>query len=647
MRCRLVGFGLVAALVAAAGAQEGEWGSYAADPRSTKYSPLDQIHRGNVAQLRIAWRAPSIEHGVAQRHPGLRAGSLFETTPLYAGGRLLLATGIGVAAAYEPSGGELLWTWDPYAEGEAPHLGSLGFRVYRGGVSWREGEERRFIFTGNGRLTSLDARTGRPDPRFGAKGRIDLRAGAAESPEPYFWTSPPVVCRDTIVVGNSTTDLAPRKRAPKSRLRGYDVRTGQLLWTFNIIPERGEPGYETWLEGSAEATGHANVWTWMTCDEELGTVYAPTTTPNNDWYGGHRPGAGLYAESLLCLEARTGRLVWHFQAVHHGLWDYDFPAGPILADITVGGRPIKAVGQVSKQAFLYLFDRTNGEPVWPIVELPVPSSTVAGERAWPTQPFPTWPKAYDRQGLALADLIDFTPELRAEALRLLAPYHIGPLFLPPRLRDQDGIRAIIQMPSAVGGTNWNGAAYDPETHVVYVPSVTVVSPIAVHPPLDPARSDVTYLLDISAPRTGSPNLDIDGLPIVKPPWGRITAIDLDTGEHLWMTPNGPGPRDHPRLAGLDLPWLGHHGRASPLVTRTLLFHADGSPDLIGVPDWSGGKKFRALDKATGEVVWEIELPAGASGAPMTYLHAGTQYIVVPIGDRSVPGELLALALPDR
>ena len=622
------------------------WPNYAGSKAGHKYAPHDQITAANVGRLQIAWRFKSIDYGIAEKHEGIGAApSLFETTPVYDGRSLLFASGLGAAAAIEPASGELLWTYDPYDLGEKPDLASLGFRVLRGGTSWGSGDERRLLYAGNGDLVSIDARTGRPDPAFGDGGRVDLRVDPGEDRRSYFWTSPPMVCRDTIVVGNSTTDIAMRKRAQKGTIRGYDVRSGALLWTFGIIPKEGEPGFETWEEGSAVYTGHANVWTWMSCDEELGTVYAPTSTPNNDWYGGHRPGKGLYGESLLCLEARTGKLLWHFQAVHHGLWDYDFPAGPILADIVVDGREIKAVAQVSKQAFLYVFDRTNGEPVWPIVEMPVPASTVPGEKAWPTQPFPTWPKAYDRQGISYDDLIDFTPELRAEAMELVKDFRMGPLFTPPQLLGADGFRGYIQVPSAIGGSNWNGAAYDPETHVIYIPSSTNINGSAVHEPADPARSDIRYLLDITGALGFTP-LTIDGLPIVKPPWGRITAIDLDTGEHLWQRPNGDGPRDHPRLKDLDLPPLGHPGRGSPLVTKTLLFLADGSKDLLAVPPWAGGRFFRAYDKQTGEEVGKVELPAGASGAPISFLHAGKQYIVVPIGERDHEGELVALALPD-
>ena len=640
---------LLSALAAPAQtARHGEWTSYASDWRSSKYSPLDQIDKSNVAKLEIAWRWKSIDYGAERQHDGLAAANMMETTPLMRDGKLLLGTGLGLATALDPRNGETLWVYDPFAGGEEPDPRSQ-VAFLRGGVLWSSGDEERLLYASNGDFVSLDTATGRPDPSFGDGGRLDLAALSNDPEYGYFWTSPAVVCRDTLIVGNSTRDLSFRKKAPAGTVRGFDVRTGKPLWTFHLVPKEGEYGYDTWEDGSADYTGHSNVWTWMSCDEELGYVYAPTTTPNNDWYGGHRPGDGLFSESLVCLEARTGKRVWHFQAVHHGLWDYDFPAGPILADINVDGRPIKAVAQVSKQAFVYVFDRTNGEPVWPIVELPVPPSIVPGEKASPTQPFPTWPKPFDLQGLNHDDVIDFTPELRAEALEILADYRLGPLFQPPEVEGTDGLKGVVQVPSAIGGANWTGAALDPETNVLYVPSVTGLFVVDLTKPTS-AVSNVDYVVDIGKVKLGEEGgfehlaFD-DGLPLTKPPYGRITAIDLDTGEHLWVTPNGDGPRDHPRLAHLDLPPLGQPGRASALVTRTLLFIGEGSSILVGTPPGGGGRMFRALDKATGEVVWETELPAAVTGAPMTYMHEGKQYIVVGVGETEHEAELIALALP--
>ncbi|MEE2777387.1 MAG: PQQ-binding-like beta-propeller repeat protein [Acidobacteriota bacterium] len=647
---------LVATAAAApAVAQNGDWPKYAGDNASTKYSRADQIHAGNVHRLEVAWRRESPDYGLGESIT-LKPAALFETTPVYDDGRLLMATGLGAAAALDPATGESIWFWDPYREGQSPSLRDIGFRMLRGGTSWRDGPKKRFFFTANGRLMALDAETGLPAPGFGEGGAADGHdAGDGERIPYYSWTSPPVVCNDTVVLGNSTRDIAggAYRRALPGMLRGYDARSGELLWTFHVIPRKGEAGYETWDDGSADYTGHANVWAWMSCDEDLGMVYAPTTTPNNDTYGGHRLGDGLHAESILALDARSGELKWHFQTVHHGLWDYDFACAPILADIVVDGRPIKALAQASKQAFLYVLDRVTGEPVWPIVETPVPASRVPGEVAAATQPIPSWPKGYDLQGLGVDDLIDFTPALRAEAMAVLSEWKIGPLFDPPIPEGWGGYRGYIQVPSMVGGTNWGGAAYDPETHVVYVPSVTYLHGIrGLHPPVDPARANVDYV----DARIGWENEWVDvglegEIPAIKPPWGRITAIALDTGEHLWVAANGDGPRDHPKLAGLDLPPLGNMGRAAPLLTKTLLFSADGERAMVGAPfkgwDWVGGHGFRAFDKRTGERVFEMQLDGGgATGAPMTYVHEGRQYIVVPLGGPGQTSELVALALAE-
>jgi quinoprotein glucose dehydrogenase len=498
---------------------------------------------------------------------------------------------------------------------------------------------------------SLDAATGKPDPAFGERGRVSLGTlPSGERLRDFHWSSAPLVCGDTIVVGQSTSDAWTRQKNEPGTIRGFDVRNGSQLWTFYIVPRKGEEGYDSWQEGSADYTGAGNVWSWMSCDQALGRVFAATSTPSNDWYGGHRKGSGLFAETIVALDARTGEKAWHFQAVHHGLWDYDFPAAPILADIEIAGTPRKLLAQVSKQAFLYVFDRVTGEPIWPILELPVPASDVPGEHAWPTQPHPSWPLPYDRQGIALDDLIDFTPELRQMALEYVAQFHLGPVFAPPTLIEGEGGekgKATLQLPGPVGGTNWNGAALDRETGILFVPSVTVPTVMGLRPPPDKSRSDLRFRVDLSEADGYAWATLPNGLPITKPPYGRVTAIDLKTGRHLWMVPNGEGPRDHPALRDLDLPRLGHAGRASPLVTATLLFLADGTPDMPVVPPWAGGRMFRAYDKSNGDLVWEYELPAGASGAPMTYMFEGKQYIVVPVSEREHEGELIAFALPDE
>ena len=634
--------GLSVVFVSFAGAQT-DWTSYASTTRSTKYSAAAEIDRTNVHQLEVAWRWRSIDYAAASKHERLRVLGSFSTTPLMRSGRLLLATGLGVAAAADPTTGEVLWLYDPYTEGLDIRLGRS-----RGAVTWSDGTEERLIFLSNGDLVSLDTATGRPDPAFGRDGRVDPRDLGEHGGErrSYMWSSAPLVCDDTVVLGESTRDAWVRQKNPPGLIRGYDVRTGELLWVFWIVPTAGQEGYETWEAGSADYTGGTNVWSWMSCDEDLGWVYAATSTPSNDWYGGHRLGAGLYAESILSLKAKTGEKNWHFQAVHHGLWDFDFPAAPIVADVTIDGVERKIVAQPSKQAFLYVFDRVTGEPIWPIVELPVAASDVPGEEAWPTQPYPTWPLPYDLQGLRVNDLIDFTPELRAEALEYVSNYRIGPLFTPPGLVEGERAAPTIQVPGPVGGSNWNGAALDVESGILYVPSVTGPTIMGLRPPPDPARSDLRYRVDLSEADGYVWAQLPSGLPITKPPYGRITAIDLNTGEHVWMVPNGDGPRDHPELAHLDLPKLGQPGRASALVTKTLVFVADGAADMVVLPEGGGGRMFRAYDKATGELVWETELEAGVSAAPMSYVHEGRQYIVMALSEREHEHELIALALPD-
>ena len=625
--------------VAQHGATGGEWPAYAGDPGSTKYSPLDQIGPENVQDLRVAWRWQSVDHDLAEADPQLRFNPTLLVTPLMVGGQLFMSTNLGQAAAIDPATGETIWVYAALDDGAGRPRGG----PTRGVGFWRDAErddERIFLVSGE-QLVALDAKTGELLREFGEGGKVNLRDGVPHLEE-FRWNAAPVVCRDTIIIGISTRDRPEVKEQVPGYVRGFDAVTGQLKWVFNPVPGPGEFGYETWEDGSWEYTGSSNVWTVMSADEELGYAYLPTATPTNDYYGGHRPGDNLFAESLVCLECETGRRVWHYQLVHHGLWDYDTPSAPILADLTVDNRPIKAVVQVTKQAFTYVFDRVTGEPVWPIEERPVPQSDVPGERSSPTQPFPTRPAPFDRQGISVNDLIDFTPELRAEALTIFSRYRSGPIYTPPSVRDESpgGTLGTLQLPSYVGGANWTGVAYDPETQMLYVPSVTVPIQIWLRE-TDPNVSTFRYV-------RGSRNVWIDGprgLPLVKPPWGRITAIDLSTGEHVWMVPNGPGPRDHLALQDLALPWLGTPGRAAPLLTKTLLFLGEGSPSLVVVPPHGGGRMFRAYDKNTGRVLWQTELSAGTSGAPMTYMHDGKQYIAVVVSDRDHEGELVAFATP--
>ena len=634
--------GIIQMATRPASAQQGastEWRAYGGQPEGTKYSPLDQIDAGNVNDLRIAWRWRSVDYDLVDDNPDLRFNHTLLGTPLKVGDQLLMSTNLGQAAGIDPATGETLWSYRALDDGAGrPRGGST-----RGVGYWHDpglDDERIFLVSGE-RLVAIDAKTGNPIREFGEGGKVNLRDGIPRLEE-YQWNAPPLVCRDTVIVGIYVNDVPMNKEQPPGYIRGFDAVTGRLKWQFNPIPQPGELGHDTWEDGSWEYTGSATVWSVMTADDDLGYAYLPTGTPTHNWYGGHRPGDNLFAESLLCLECDTGQLVWYHQLIHHGIWDYDIASPPILADITVEGRAIRAVVQVTKQAFAFVFDRVTGEPVWPIEERPVSSSDVPGEQTSPTQPFPTKPAAFDRQGITVDDLIDFTPELRVEAVEIFDKYRSGPIFTPPSVRDESpgGTLGTLQLPSYVGGSNWNGAAYDPETQMLYVPSITAPILVWLRQP-DPAVSNFRYI-------RGNRNVYIDGprgLPLVKPPWGRITAINLNTGEHEWMVPNGPGPRDHLALQDLELPWLGAPGRAAPLLTKTLLFLGDGSPSLVVVPPHGGGKMFRAYDKRSGRVLWQTELPAGTSGAPMTYLHKGKQYVVVAVSDNDHEGELVALALP--
>jgi quinoprotein glucose dehydrogenase len=519
---------------------------------------------------------------------------------------------------------------------------------------------------------SVDAGTGRLDPKFGDGGKVSLKRPGPGGPLPDAGTSGPIVVGDVVIVGGGRADdISVRKGVATEDIRAFDVRTGRPAWTFHVLPQPGEPERETWENGSTKLAGGMGAWAPLTADEELGYVYIPTGSPMYAFYGGHRPGKNLFANSLVCLDARTGERIWYYQLVHHDLWDYDLASAPVLGDITVDGKPIKAVMQMTKHGFLFVFDRVTGEPVWPIEERPVPASTTPGEHAWPTQPFPTKPPPFERQGVTLDDLIDFTPELRAEALKIVEPYVMGPLFTPPSVVAPNHTRGTLELPGALGGASWSGGAFDPETGVIYILSHTHVHvkdllrppPLVdsaimyAHGPPEVYESAIEFteiedeqdLMNTMNAQNSEGDVYLlygpDGLPLVKPPYGRITAIDLKTGEQLWMAPNGDGPRNHPRLKDLDLPPLGNPGRPAPLLTKTLLFVGEGSSAAASTPRGGGGRKFRAYDKATGEVVWETDLPGGTSGAPMSYLFEGKQYIVVAIGDTDHPAEWVALALP--
>ena len=634
------------------GARDGEWRYYGADSGSTKYAALDQIDRDNVADLQIAWRWKTDNFGP-------RVDFNYQATPLMVGGVLYTSAGSRRnVAAIDGATGETLWMYR-LDEGERGDVAPVRASSGRGVAYWTDGQDdARIIHVTRGyHLVALDAATGHPIPGFGDQGVVDLYDGiydgldrpAVEDGQ-IGLNSPALVVGDVIVVGAALRATAPAPEFAAGFVRGFDARTGEQLWIFHTIPQPGEFGNETWENDSWRYSGNTGVWAPMSADHELGYVYLPVETPTNDLYGGHRPGDNLFAESLVCLDARTGERVWHFQFIHHGIWDYDIPTPPTLVDITVDGRQIKAVAQITKQAFTYVFDRLTGEPVWPIEERPVPASTVPGEQAAPTQPFPTRPAPFDRQGVSNDDLLDFTPELAAEARRIASEYQLGPIYTPPILAGADGLRALLMLPQMTGGANWQGGAVDAETGILYVASAT--APTVAGLMNDPGRSTMDYVggggrRRGAAARQGCGEIGPLGLPLIKPPWGRITAIDLNTGEHLWMIPNGDTPdcvRNHPALSGVDIPRTGKPERSGILVTKTLVFAGEGG-GLFATPIWAGGEMFYAYDKQTGETIWELELPKRQSGVPMTYMIDGKQYIVMAMSARGEPAELVALTLP--
>ena len=623
------------------GATNGEWRFYGGDAGSTRYAPLDQIDGDNVNSLEVAWRWTAANYG-----PGPEYN--YRTTPLMVGGVLYATAGYRrTVVAIDAGTGETLWTYR-MDEGDrsAPRRNSG-----RGVAYWESPDTgpRIFVVTPGFHLVALDAASGRPVAGFGDGGVIDLRLGLGRDLDlvraPIGSSSPPIVVDGVVVVGSAlpSGSAPPSPEMPPGHVRGFDAVTGELRWTFHTIPQPGEYGNDTWENGSWAYTGNAAVWTALSADPALGYVYLPVELGTGDYYGGHRPGDNLFSQSLVAVNATTGERVWHYQTVHHGIWDYDPPAPPVLVDLVVDGRPIEAVALITKQTFTFVLDRRTGDPVWPIEERPVAQTNVPGEHTAPTQPFPTRPPPYDRQGVDPADLIDFTPELRAEAEEILAQLHYGPLYTPPTVPVEGGTQGTLMVPGSLGGANWPGGALDPESGYLYVQSATAPSVISLVN--EPEVSDMDYIRGggLRLRGGGGPQ----GLPLFKPPWGRVTAIDLNAGEIAWQVPNGDAPeyvKNHPALEGIDVGKTGRPDRGGVLVTSTLLFAGEGGGMFAAAG--SGGNKLRAHDKATGEVVAEFELPANQTGLPMTYMHEGRQFIVVAVGARGHAGELVALALPE-
>lgn len=624
---------LLAPALAVAQSGDGEWPNYHRDLASTRYSPLAQITRDNVAKLTTAW---TWKPDSSVRPPEYKN----ESTPLMVGGVLYFTTGLhrSVVAVDAATGAEKWqWHWDEPAARfrNAPRLGAG-----RGVAYWTDGRDARiFSVTPGFHLVALDAKTGKPVESFGNAGIVDLKLqlGVPLNPDSAVIgnSSPPLVFEDVVVIPPALREGArpPSMRNVPGRVMAFDARTGALKWRFNTIPARGEFGYDTWLDGSAEYTGNTGVWAPMSVDVKRGWLYLPVEGATGDYYGGHRPGDDLFSSTLVCLDIRTGKRIWHYQIVHHDIWDRDNPTAPVLADITVGGRRIEAVVQVTKQAFAYVFDRVTGKPVWPIVERKVPQTDVPGERTSPTQPFPTKPAAFDLQGITINDLIDFTPELRAAALEAVKSYRLGELWTPPSLVNAaDGTRGTLSVPGSVGGANWEHGAFDPESGVLFVGSFTNVKNFGLD--RDSTASDMRYV------DGGGRIPNLRGLPLLKPPYNRITAIDLNTGEHVWQVPGGDTPdaiKNNPALAGLTIPTTGAQSRPAVMATKTLLFATEG---------WGGRAVLHVLDKKTGARVAEIPLPGSVGGSPMSYMMDGKQYVAVWAGRQgSVPAQLVALALP--
>ena len=639
------------------GASNGEWPTYGGDLGHTRYAGLDQINAANFSSLEVAWRFKTDNLG-----PGPEFK--FESTPLMVKGVLYSTAGSRRAVvALDASTGELLWM---YSLNEGRRGEEAARRLSgRGLAYWSDGREERILYVTPGyQLIALDTKTGRPVPGFGKNGVVDLKLEDDQQIGPIAGDvslhSTPIVARDTVIIGAAhKPGVSPKSRVNvKGYVRGFDVRTGKRLWIFHTIPEPGEYGHDTWLKDSASYTGNAGVWAQISVDEDLGLVYLPVELPTGDYYGGHRPGNGLFGESLVAVDLRTGRRRWHYQLVHHGIWDQDIPCAPILVDVVRDGRTIKAVAQPTKQNFLYVFNRETGEPIWPIEERPVAQGDVPGEWYSPTQPFPTRPRAYDRQGVTTDDLIDFTPDLREAALKIASRYKMGPLFTPPVVRRLGGPFGTLTAPASNGGSSWPGGSYDPETGILYISSNTSVGAVGIVPP-NPGESDMNYIQGsprvVTSP-TGQPiaapagadsgSLSVQGLPLLKPPYGRISAIDLRRGEILWQIAHGETPdhiRNHPALKGLNVPRTGQPGAPGTLVTKTLLIA--GEAGVHTTTTGTRGAMLRAYDKATGAEVGAVYMPAPQEGSPMTYMLNGKQYIVIAISGGGYSGELLALRLP--
>ena len=603
------------------------WKHFGGEMSAQRYSSIDQINNKNVNDLEIAWRWKSKDFGNFQE---IRNVSM----PIMRNGLVFIGVGSTRSiAAIDAENGETVWIWHP---NEGDRFSSAARKDSGKGVAYFEDDnekKRVIVITPGYQLVSLDADTGIADENFGINGIVDLTVGMRTSSKQELdvgSTSPPLVIDDVIIVGSAhKASFAPASMANvKGDVRGYDAHTGNLLWTFKTIPSKGEYGYDTWLNGSADYTGNASVWAPMSADQDLGLVYLPIESATGDRYGGDRPGDNLFSSSLVAVDAKTGKLRWHYQIVHHDIWDYDNSSAPILADLDEK----KIVIQLTKQSYAFVFDRVTGEPHWPIHEIIVPKSDVPGEWTSPTQPIPSLPEAYDRSGVSRNDLIDYTPEISQAVENLIKDYRLGPLYTPPSLAEsKDGTKGTLSLPFPTGGSNWEGGAYDPETNLLYVPSQTRLALLSLKD--GDESTDVRYVA------SNSPKLEVFDIPIAKPPWGRITAIDMNSGKIKWSVANGETPEaitNNPYLKGVEIPRTGKATRAGLLLTKTLLFAGEG---------FGGDPVFRAHDKYNGKIISEIVLPGSQSSPPSTYMINNRQFIIMTISDGKSPAELIALSLP--
>lgn len=638
--------GILASTNALAADAAGNWREYNADKSGSRFATAADVTAESVKSMKVAWRWAMPDNAIAADNPELRTW-VNESTPIAVGGVLYTTSPMSLVSAIDGATGKTLWTYDPkaYQDGTPPNLGFIN----RGLTYWEDGADKRLIVgTGDGYLIVLDAKTGKPVKSWGENGRVDLTKGLRRPIDRSLVsvTSPPIVCGNQIIPSIAVLDSfavgrQPMKYHPPGDIQAFDVKTGKRSWLLQQPPQKGEPGNESWENESWKTTGSGNMWARPSCDDELGLVYLPFSTPTNDFYGGHRKGDGLFGESLVAVNAQSGKIAWYYQIVHHGLWDYDLPTAPNLMDLTVNGKKIKAAVQVTKQGFVFAFDRTNGKPVWPIEERSVPQSTVPGEKSSPTQPFPTLPAPFVQQGVTEDDLLDLTPKLKEEAKKILSRYNYGPLYTPPTL-DKAG---TLQVPGVLGGGSWVGAAHNPKTNVLYVPSFTIPFGIKI-------KKESTGVYDYTGTWAGVGGPQ--GLPLFKPPFSTVTAIDMNTGKHLWRIPAGKGPVDHPALKDLKADRLGVPRESFVAVTENVLFLApEGTNSVLGLSSRGNALITQATadekepylyahDAKTGDLLSELRLPGAAFGSLMSYRANGKQYVIVPVGGAGLPAELVAV-----